>query len=149
MSTLSLVACASLAVALLASHGDRAPGLHRRVGDDPPIHVSAAPGMPEFAIFGWVSPPADSTTDARVAEMAGAGMNLALPAWEDSGRTLDNLTRLDYAAAHGLRCIIWDRRFERFLTLGVETPAGGALIDSIVADYRDRPAFAGYYLGDE
>lgn len=149
MSALPLIACVALTGALLASAGDRAPGIPRPGRDGLPVHVSAAPGMPEFAIFGWVSPPAESTTDARVAEMAGAGMNLALPAPPDAGRILDNLKRLEYAAAHGLRCIIWDHRFERFLTLGVESPEGGALIDSIVADYRDRPAFAGYYLGDE
>ncbi len=109
----------------------------------------AAALIPGFVTFGWVSPPAESTTDARVAEMAGAGLTLTLPAWLDAGHRADNLARLDYAAAHGMRCLIWDERFERFHELEPGSPAGGALLDSIVADYRGHPAFFGYYLGDE
>ena len=144
MSAVRSALCLALSAGLLSAPGDpRAP---RR-----PAHavVAPAPGVPKFALFGWVSPPAESTTDARIAELAGAGMNLMLPAWEDSGRTADNLARLDLAAAHGAKCLIWEARFERFLTLDVNTPAGQALLDSIVATYSSHPAFAGYYLGDE
>ncbi|HET7225378.1 MAG TPA: hypothetical protein VFK69_06640 [Candidatus Eisenbacteria bacterium] len=107
----------------------------------------AAP--PAFTLFGWVSPPPAYTTDAHVAEMAAAGLTLMLPAQDDSGRVEDNRVRLDLAAAHGLKCIVWDNRFERVASLGDTTAAGGALLDSIVADYRDHPAMFGYYLGDE
>jgi len=105
--------------------------------------------LPPFALFGWVSPPPAFTTEAHVAEMADAGLTVMLPYQGDSGAVADNLARLDLAAAHGLRCIVWDRRFERVADLGDSTPAGAALLDSIVADYRDRPAFMAYYLGDE
>ena len=57
-------------------------------------------------MFGWVSPPADSTTEARIAEMAALSFNLTLPAWEDQGRREDNLQRLDWAQAHGIRVVI-------------------------------------------
>jgi len=50
-------------------------------------------GLPKFALFGWVSPPADSTTAARIGELAGAGLNLTNAAWEDAGHTADNLFR--------------------------------------------------------
>src|SRR5206468_7533231 len=80
------------------------------------------------------------------AEIGAAGLNLMLPAFEDSGRAADNRARLALARAEGLRCIVWDRRFDR---LDPATPRGAALLDSIVADYRDDPAFFGYYLGDE
>jgi hypothetical protein len=102
--------------------------------------------MDRFFICGWLSPPAESTTAGRMDELAGAGMNLVLPALEDSGRVEDNLRRLDLAAARGQRCIIWDRRFERVV---LDRPETFTIIDSIVADYRDHPAMLAYYLGDE
>src|SRR5690242_6852089 len=40
---------------------------------------------PAFVRFGWASPPLDSTTDAHVAEMAAAGLDVMLPALDDSG----------------------------------------------------------------
>ena len=112
-------------------------------------HRVEATAYPAFAQFGWVSPPVESTTAVRIAELAGAGLNLLLPAWSDSGYVTDNLTRLTYAAANGARCLIWDRRFEAFFTLDVKSPAGAALLDTIVATYRGNSGFAGYYLGDE
>ncbi|HTO90144.1 MAG TPA: T9SS type A sorting domain-containing protein [Candidatus Sulfotelmatobacter sp.] len=99
-----------------------------------------------FTLFGWLSPPADSTTEARLAQMADLSFNLALPAWLDQGQLADNLTRLDFAGAHGIRCLIWDDRFNgawHWLPTFEDT------LDQVVADYRDHPAFWGYYLGDE
>src|SRR5207244_1308830 len=99
-----------------------------------------------FVLFGWLSPPVDSTNATRLAQMRGAGLNLMLPALGDPGDRDANLARLDLAAAHGLRCILWDHRFEG---TDPSSPAGAARIDSIVADYRDHPAFFGYYFEDE
>jgi hypothetical protein len=110
---------------------------------------TALGALPAFASFGWVSPPPDSTTPARIAQVAATGFDLMMPALSDSGRVADNLARLDLAAANGLRCIVWDRRFERFQTLDPRSVAGGAWLDTIVASYRDHPGFGGYYLGDE
>jgi hypothetical protein len=141
----SLVLLASFGTA----PGDRAPAPGRVTSG--PAAVVRVPGASPvgFTTFGWVSPPASVTSEARVLEMAGAGLTLALPAWNDSGRVADNRSRLAWAAAHGMRCLTWDVRFERFLTLDPDSPAGGALLDSIVADYRALPGFVGYYLGDE
>lgn len=168
MSLVHRIATLVLAAALGAATGDRGPvGVPgagpvgavpgrpaAEPGQDAPHGNAASRAMagallPGFVTFGWVSPPADSTTEARVAEMAGAGLALTLPAWLDQGRLADNLARLDYAATYGMRCLIWDGRFERLNDLDPDSPAGGALLDSIVADYRDHPAFFGYYLGDE
>ncbi len=110
---------------------------------------TSASVVPPFALFGWITPPDTATTEPHVAEMAAAGLNVYLPAWADSGWPADNLRRLDLAAAHGMRCIVWDRRFDRVVTLGESTAAAGAVMDSIVADYQSHPAFFGYYLGDE
>jgi hypothetical protein len=104
---------------------------------------------PGFVRFGWLSPPNDSTNDAHVAEMAAAGLDLMLPAQDDSGDRVEQLHRLDLAATHGLRCIVWDSRFASFYRLDVDSPAGQARMDSIVADYRDHPAMFAYYMGDE
>lgn len=104
---------------------------------------------PAFVRFGWLSPPSGSTTDAHVAEMATAGLDLMLPAQSDAGDRDQQLHRLDLAAAHGMRCIVWDSRFEAFYRWDVDSPEGRARLDSIVADYRDHLGFFAYYMGDE
>ena len=132
-----------------AARSDQPPATHGPVVAWPMRAAAAGAPMPAFTLFGWVSPPVELTNDQHVGEMAAAGMTLMLPAWADSGRREDNLARLDLAAAHGMRCLIWDRRFERVASLGDSTAAGAALLDSIVGDYRSHPGFFGYYLGDE
>jgi hypothetical protein len=134
---------------VVALPGDAAPG-----SATPPRHAASGSmvgigALPAFASFGWVSPPADSTTSARIAEVAATGFDLMLPALNDSGRTADNLSRMDLAAANGMRCLVWDQRFERFQTLDPRSAQGGAWLDTIVATYRTHPGFGGYYLGDE
>ena len=98
------------------------------------------PAIPRFATVRLGEPAAPSPrTDARIAELAGAGLNVALPAWNDSGtRSRDNLARLDLArrARHALPGV-GRAASTRVVTLGIDTAAGGALLDSIVADYRD------------
>ena len=135
----------SLAALLGGSGGDRA-------AQPAPVSAQAvaqarlaSASLPRFALFGWVSPPNDSTTDARIAELAGAGLDVALPAWADSGRFEDNLRRIRYAADHGVRCLAWDERFDRVYNHG----APMALLDTIVADYASEPGFLGYYFTDE
>ena len=137
-------ATAALATLVMLGAGDRAP-LPGRVVAARAAAAPLDPRIPEFTLFGWVSPPPESTTDARIAEYAGAGLNVAVPAWGDSGRREDNLARFGWAAAHGVRCIAWDRRlynvnFEKNYL---------APLDSVVDDYRDHPGFLAYYFDDE
>ena len=140
---------AALAAVLLFAPDDRPPAAGRIEGRAAATAKLEAGSLAPFMLFGWVSPPVQSSTGARVAEYAGAGLALMLPAWLDSGLVSDNLARLDFAAANHLSCLIWDQRFERFMTLDPLSPAGGARLDSITSDYAHRPGFAGYYLGDE
>jgi hypothetical protein len=106
--------------------------------------------LPTFTIFGWVSPPVSETTAERFAQLAGAGMNVATSAWDDPHKRDVNLRRLDLAARAGVRCFVVDDRFDRIEMLGgLDTSAGRALLDSIVADYRDHPGFLGYSFADE
>jgi hypothetical protein len=118
-----------------------------------PSHALAAAttpaAVPTFTLFGWVSPPVPYSTAGRYAELAGAGMNAAVLAWDDPQEVGENLRRLDLAAAVGIRCLVADHRFERVAARGIDTPEAGVVLDSIVADYRDHPALLGYYLGDE
>jgi hypothetical protein len=106
----------------------------------------AAATLPRFARFGWVSPPLESTTVARYAELAGAGFNTAVLAWEDSGRVADNRARLSAARGTSLKMLLFDRDLDRD-PLG--SAAWNATLDTVAARYRDDPGFLGYYLGDE
>jgi len=112
-------------------------------------HAMAAAPLSGFALFGWVSPPVEFTTPDRLGEMAALGFDVVLPTQDDQGIPADNHVRLDAAAAHGMRCLVYDDRFFHAYLKGITTPAAGAVFDSIVADYRDHPALLGYYLGDE
>ena len=104
------------------------------------------PDTAAFVLFGWVSPPVDSTSEARIAEMEALGLNLLLPAWLDEGCPGANLERLDWAAAYGQRCLIWD---SRLMGAVAWMPSFEDTLDDIVAAYRDHPGLWGYYLGDE
>lgn len=143
-------ACGAAALALtLALPGDAAQLVTSRHA--PPARAgTVAPNvLPAFASFGWVSPPPRETTPARIAEVAATGFDLMVPALDDTGSTEDNLARIDLAAANGIRCLVYDHRFSRFATLDPRSAAGGAWLDTIVATYRQRAGFGGYYLGDE
>lgn len=138
-----LAAGAALAALALLASADRETRFPR-VSAARGANAPSDPRLPAFTLFGWVSPPPESTSEARLAEYAGAGLNVALPAWGDSGRRADNLARFAWAALHGVRCIAWDRRLA-----AVRFPDTTAALDSVVADYRDQPGFLGYYFDDE
>jgi hypothetical protein len=118
----------------------------RALATPPAAVVRAAATLPRFARFGWVSPPLESTTVARYAELAGAGFNTTVLAWEDSGRVADNRARLACGAGTGLRMLLYDRDLARF---PVGSAGWQAMLDSVASRYRDDPGFLGYYLGDE
>ena len=112
--------------------------------------AQAPVALPAFTLFGWLSPPPDSTTPARIAEMAELGLNVMLPSQDPAGHKPEaNLRRLDLAAQHGLQVLLFDDRLGRAWRAGFLTPAGAAVLDSVVATYRDHPGFLGWYLGDE
>src|SRR5881396_522430 len=54
-----------------------APSARARASGDARRAASAA-SLPRFTLFGWVSPPNESTTAERISELAGAGLNVAL-----------------------------------------------------------------------
>jgi hypothetical protein len=111
--------------------------------------AGAAVTLPPFVLFGWLSPPPESTTAARIAEMADLGLNLMLPYQGDTGTPANNLRRLDLAAQYRMQALVFDERLARAWRAGFLTPAGAALIDSAVATYRGHPGLLGWYVGDE
>ncbi len=149
MLSVSLVAVLSL---VAAGDGPRPAG--RVVAGSAAANAvpPSGPGFPAFTLFGWVSPPADSTNARRMDELVAAGMTLVLPSFSDTaveGRTADNLARLDLLAPRGLRAIVWDEGFAGLYHLDPRSPAGRALIDTVVARYAGRAEVLGWYLGDE
>ena len=102
--------------------------------------------LPRFALFGWVSPPRESTTVQRYAEMAAAGFNVTLTSLGETGTYAENRVRLDVSRQVGVRNLLLDNDLD---SVSTAKPASMALADSIVARYKDDPAFLGYYLGDE
>src|SRR5262249_54706873 len=134
-----------LTLAAATAAGDRGfgvpPALPERALENP-----GTASLPRFALFGWVSPPVDSTTPARYAELANAGFNTTVLAWHDGGTLAENLKRLACTRPVGVRNLRLDVRLD---LVHEDDPATFAVLDSIVDAYRDDPAFLGYYLGDE
>lgn len=110
------------------------------------LAVGYGTSLPRFALFGWVSPPANFTTAQRYEELAATGFNVTVLAWEDSGTATQNRERLELTRGLGLKHLMLDNDLD---SIFIDRPETFALADSIVARYRDEPGFLGYYLGDE
>lgn len=98
-----------------------------------------------FTTF-WCGPPLTELTDARAAEIAGAGFDVIGPPCE--GAITPALTRraLDVAARHGLKMWIKDTRIDQLDGLQPDWEAGA---DAVVAEVGGHPALDGYFLIDE
>ena len=140
---LCVVLTSFLAAATAA--GDRGPARAPSLPASGIVNPGTA-SLPRFALYGWVAPPADSTTPGRYAELANAGFNLTVLAWLDPGVESENLRRLAYSQAVGVKNLLLDQRLDQ---VHEDDAASLALLDTIVTAYRDQPAFLGYYLGDE
>src|SRR5262245_10665357 len=87
-----------LVLGLAAIPGDLSPRPGRVLSAWPTASVSevAPPTVASsFTLFGWCSPPVESTTTFRIAEMDSVGFNLLQPALINTGELRDNLVRLD------------------------------------------------------
>lgn len=134
-----------LALAAVTSAGDRAPGRASSPASIAEPHPGIAT-LPRFVLYGWVAPPADSTTPENYAELAAAGFNATVLAWQDPGTVPANLARLECSQPVGVKNLLLDNRLDH---VREDLPATYPLLDAITSDYRDHPAFLGYYLGDE
>ena len=96
--------------------------------------------LPRFALFGWASPPRESTTVERYAELAATGFNVTLTALGETGTWTDNLLRLDVTRPFGLQNLLLDNDLD---SVSTSRPSSLALADTIVARYIGDPAFLG------
>lgn len=135
---------------LATGAGDRPAAAGRvpapRAAAAPAAADPAAATLPRFALFGWVSPPRDRASAERYAELAGAGFNVTVLAWQDSGTVEDNRARLEWTRPLGVRNLLLDLDLAN---VDLADSTTFFWVDSVVARYRDDPAFLGYYLGDE
>lgn len=102
------------------------------------------PRAPFITTF-WCGPPLGELDDARAAEIAAAGFTVIGAPCEGMINAPLNKRALDVAARHGLQMWIMDHRYNPLAAGGVDHDA----IAAAVADYRDHPAFAGYFVVDE
>ncbi|TDE09692.1 hypothetical protein [Jiangella asiatica] len=102
----------------------------------------------------WVAPPPGETTVARYAEIADAGFTFVTgidgcggfcPPGETA--TAENAALLDAAAANDLDAIVYDHRISNIQNHPSEQWRD--VIESILGEYQDFPAFAGFDIRDE
>ena len=106
-----------------------------------------------FPILGWGMPPEAKMTDAAFADMAGAGINLAIAG--PVGTYWQNKKILDLCQKHGLKYAVADEGFWAGEVRGPGFPGPwpkeqwGRRAKEIAEDYAEHPAFWGYFLMDE
>ncbi|MDX3006398.1 hypothetical protein PWY87_32275 [Kribbella solani] len=100
-----------------------------------------------FPVGLWVPPPAEQTTLARYREVTDAGFTFATSV--EQPQTVEFQRQvLRLAEQAGLKWIATD---ERLINIYNQQPPEqwGRVVESVVADYRRYPAWAGFYLWDE
>lgn len=98
-----------------------------------------------FPISFWCGPPSEFVTEERYQQIKDAGFTYIMPDCVGGSTPQDNQKILDTAEKVGLKAFLRDPRMPR----GVPDEATRQRIAEIVAAYREHPAFAGYFIGDE
>src|SRR4051812_11932662 len=99
----------------------------------------------DFIISYWCGPPAGGNYDAQYAEVANCNFTHAMyPV--NGGSPEQNKAILDACEKHGLKYIPYDGRV---LAHGPGDPQFAANLDAMIAEYRNHPALAGYFIADE
>jgi len=99
----------------------------------------------DFPISFWCAPPEKFVNVEEFQKIKDAGFTLIMPPC--SGTTVAlNHKILDTAKEVGLRAFVMDSRMPMSIS-GVADAK--ARLDAIVADYKDHPALAGYFIVDE
>jgi hypothetical protein len=106
---------------------------------------SYASGFNDFIISYWCGPPSGGNYDAQYAEVAECNFTHAM--YPVNGGNLEqNKAILDACEKHGLKYIPYDGRV---LAHGPGDPKLSANLDTMIADYANHPALAGYFMSDE
>ncbi len=101
----------------------------------------------EFVIVAHGGPPPEAATAARYREIADAGIDVIIPA-NGIYTAEQNLKAMDLAQGAGLRVIPMDLRCFAHASAEVRS-IDEATLESLVADYRNHPAFACCFIKDE
>ncbi len=99
-----------------------------------------------FILTFWCAPPLRELDDGRMAEIAAAGFTTVGAPCEGDLDPGENARVLALAARHGLRVWVADHRLYQ---AAAGAPQAAALVDAVVASYRDAPALDGYVVADE
>jgi hypothetical protein len=99
-----------------------------------------------FVLTFWCGPPPEVMSPERMAEIAAAGFNVVGPPCGGKVDAAFNRQVLDLAARHGLGVWVRDPRFSPPV---LHAKNWEARIGAAVADYRNHPALAGYFIDDE
>ena len=106
---------------------------------------SAAAETKEFIISYWCGPPSGGNYDAQYADVAECNFTHAM--YPVNGASPEqNKAILDACEKHGLKYIPFD---SRVLAHAPGDAQFAANLDSVIAEYANHPAMAGYFLGDE
>lgn len=100
----------------------------------------------EFITTFWCGPPLHFFDDSRAREIADAGFNLVGATCEGPVNPQLNAAALRIAHRHGLRMLIKDQRISAHQPVA---EGWQARADEALADYRDLPGLAGFFLLDE
>jgi hypothetical protein len=101
----------------------------------------------EFVITAYSGPPLGEVNIERYREIADAGIDVLVPG-NGTMNGEQNLKSLDLARQVGIKIIPVDIRsmpFAQTADIAIDT----AMIEEMVNDYKDHPAFAGYVVRDE
>ena len=110
-----------------------------------PPQPAPPPTNEPFLLTFWCGPPLDEFDDERAAEIAAAGFNVVGAPCEGPVTQELNRSALDVAQSHGLKVWVLDRRIGQYR----ERDNWRSLLIPAIADYRDHPAVAGYFVIDE
>jgi hypothetical protein len=115
------------------------------------ILACAAPALAEwtqdaFEIGAWKTQPLAFNTDSTYARMAAAGFTLMIGPGAPAGQDTEvNRKSLDLCQKHGMRMLARDTRMH----FDPQTDDDRRALDQMIADYKDHPAFYGYFIKDE
>lgn len=98
-----------------------------------------------FPISFWCGPPPAFVTQERYQQIKDAGFTYIMPDCAGGSTPEGNQKILDTAQQVGLKAFLFDPRMPH----GVPDEMARQRVAEIVADYREHPAFAGYFIGDE
>jgi hypothetical protein len=100
----------------------------------------------EFAISYWLGPTTPHANLDRYREIVASGMTYLMPQLEGGASVAENLNSLEISQKLGKKVFLGDDRLPHSIS---GDPEAKAKLDAIAKDYKDHPAFGGYFLGDE